>query len=147
MTVRRNEGTNDIDLAHVLLTFGFDTAVSPTEIEIDLFHCPEQGIGTPRITIYVNQEYNLTFKPGLNFLPQVVPSQSSCDSLLTVGITGNLLPPYAQLSYHAFHILVDLNNDPSIEWEMLGPLVVHLLIPLPPSPSPTTTLPSPYFNY
>ena len=33
VTVRRNEGTSpDIDYAHVLLTFGFETAVSPTEI-------------------------------------------------------------------------------------------------------------------
>ena len=35
-TVRRNERTNertnDTDFAHVLLTFGFDTAVSPTGI-------------------------------------------------------------------------------------------------------------------
>ena len=30
VTVRRNEGTADITFSHVLLTFAFDTAVSPT---------------------------------------------------------------------------------------------------------------------
>ena len=41
VTVRRNEGTHAIDVSHVLLTFGFETAVSPTGIEINLFHCPD----------------------------------------------------------------------------------------------------------
>ena len=70
VTVRRNEGTSpDIDYAHVLLTFGFETALSPIEIEIDLFHfpCPE-GIGVPLILVYVNHEYNLTFNSDLLFL-------------------------------------------------------------------------------
>ena len=52
VTVRRNEGTADIHFAHVLLTFGFDTAVSLTGIEMDLLHCPDWGIGAPRITVY-----------------------------------------------------------------------------------------------
>ena len=37
VTVRRNEGTAAVPIPHVLLTFGFDTAVSLTRIEIDLF--------------------------------------------------------------------------------------------------------------
>ena len=69
VTVRRNEGTSDIDHAHVLLTFGFETAVSPTGIEMDLFHCPEQGIGAPRIIVYVDHNYNLTFNQSLFFSP------------------------------------------------------------------------------
>ena len=108
VTVRRNEGTFDIDYAHVLLTFGFETAVSLTGIEIDLFHCPDWDIGAPRITVYVNQEYNLTFPSqgqGLYFLNHVVPSQSSCDSLSTVGIHGDILVVY---SYHTFYILMDM---------------------------------------
>ena len=60
VTVRRNEATADVPFAHVLLTFGFDTAVSLTAIEIDLFRCPEIRIGAPFITVYLNQEYDLT---------------------------------------------------------------------------------------
>ena len=52
VTVRRNEeGTADIHFPHVLLTFGFDTAVSPTGIEIDFFHCPDWGICSAPIVI------------------------------------------------------------------------------------------------
>ena len=74
VTVRRNEGTPDIHFAHVLLTFGFETPVFFTGIEIDLFHCPEQGIGAPRFTTYLNQEYSLDFSIfSLIFLPVVQP--------------------------------------------------------------------------
>ena len=54
VTVRRNEGTHAIDVSHVLLTFGFETAVSPTGIEIDLFHCPDWDIGAPHIIVYTD---------------------------------------------------------------------------------------------
>ena len=151
VTVRRNQRNSDIHHAHVLLTFGFETAVSPTEIEIDLFHCPDWDIGAPRITLYVNHEYNLAFPTqgqGLSFLPHKEPSQSSCGSLLTVNITGDLLSPDAWLSYHTFHILVDLFPDPSIQWVYIGdvrfidgPPTGPCLL-LPPSLSPTMTLPS-----
>ena len=120
VTVRRNERTHDLSFPHVLLTFGFETAVSPTEIEIDLFHCPEQGIGAPYIIVYIDQEYNLAFNQSFLFLPLVQPNQSSCDSLLTVSITGDLLSPDAGLSFHTFHILVVLFLDPSIQWVYIG---------------------------
>ena len=114
MTVKRNEGSNDnVDFAHVLLTFGFQTAVSLTEIKIDLFHCPDWGIGTPCITVYVNRECSLAFNLGLPFLPLVQPSQSSCDSLITVIITGDEL----SVSIYTFHILV---HDPSIKRVYIG---------------------------
>ena len=129
VTVRKSEATSDIHHAHVLLTFGFETAVSPTGIEINFFNHPEQGIGAPRIVVYVNQEYNLDFSQSLPFLPSVQPSQSSCDSLLTVSITGDLLS-HAKLSFHTFHILVDLSYDPSIQWVYIGSLVVYLLAPV-----------------
>ena len=149
VTVRRNEGTSDIHFAHVLLTFGFETAVNLTEIEIDFFHCPDWDIGAPRITVYVNQTYNLAFNQSSFFLPLVQPSQSSCDSLLTVNITGDLLSPNAGMYFHTFHILVDLSHDPSIQWVYIGDVrfiggpPTGPCLPLPHSPSPSMTLPSP----
>ena len=117
VTVRRNEGTADVPYPHVLLTFGFDTAVSLTGIEMDLFLCPDWGIGAPRIRVYVDEEYYLAFMFGLSFLRFVQPSQSSCDSLTTVHITGDTL---SVSSHHTFHIIVDLPYNSSIEWVHIG---------------------------
>ena len=52
VTVRKRGSTSDLPLTHVLLTFGFDTVVSLTGIELDLFICPEWKIGAPYITVY-----------------------------------------------------------------------------------------------
>ena len=62
VTVRRNEGTCYIPFSHALITFGFDTAVSLTGIEIDFFHCPDWGIDAPRIDVYFNKEYDFTLR-------------------------------------------------------------------------------------
>ena len=117
VTVRRNEGNPDIQFAHVLLTFGFETAVSLTGIEMDLFLCPDWGIGAPRINVYVNEEYDLAFNFGLPPLRFVQPSQSSCDSLTTVHLSGDTL---SVSSYQIFHIIVDLSHQSSIEWVHIG---------------------------
>ena len=116
VTVRRNEGTADVPFAHVLLTFGFDTAVSLTGIEMNLFLCPDWGIGAPRIRVYVDEEYNFVFNLSLPFTPPVQPSQSSCDSLTTVHITGDTL----SVSYLTLHVIVDLSLDSSIQWVHIG---------------------------
>ena len=148
VTVRRNEGTFDVPFAHVLLTFGFDTAVSLTGIEIDLFLCPDWGIGAPRITVYVNEEYDLAFMFGLSFLLPVPPSQSSCDSLSTVHLSGSTL---SVSSYRTFHIIVDLSQDSSIEWVHIGEVrflgeggspAAGTCLPTPFSRSSSTSLPS-----
>ena len=150
VTVRRNEGTAAVPFAHVLLTFGFDTAVSLTGIEMDLFLCPDWGIGAPRIRVYVDEEYNLAFRFGLPFLPFVQPSQSSCDSLTTVHLSGD---PLSVSSYLTFHIIMELSLDSTIEWVHIGDVRflsegggqatgTCLPTPLPPSYS-TSSSPSP----
>ena len=48
VTVRKTQ-TDDLAFDHVLLTFGFDTAVTLTGIELDLFLCPEWGTYAPFI--------------------------------------------------------------------------------------------------
>ena len=101
VTVRKNEGTADTIFDYVLLTFGFDTAVSLTGIEIDLFHCPEMSIGAPVITVYLNEKYDLTFSTSLPGLILVKPSESRCDSLSSFPFTessGSL--------YRVVHILI-----------------------------------------
>ena len=113
VTVRRNEGTPVLSFPHVLLTFGFDTAVSLTGIEMDLFLCPDWNIDVSSIYmyVYVNSDYNLVFHSDLQFMGPVNSPQSSCDFLSTVTFTGN---SFQAGSYHTFHILVDLSQHASI---------------------------------
>ena len=120
VTVRRNEGTADIIFRHVLLTFGFDTAVSPNVTEIDFFHCPDWGIGAPTITVFYNEEYDFTIHTTSTDrnaidLPfkSVATTVSDCDSLSTVMISPDPGP------YHIFHILVTFDTEP-IDWVYVG---------------------------
>ena len=110
----RNEATADISFAHVLLTFGFDTTVSLTGIEIDLFHCPTMSIGAPLITVSLNEEYDLSYSTSLPLLVAVVPSESRCDSLSSFTFTessGSL--------YRVVHILITF-SDSNIDWVYVG---------------------------
>ena len=122
VTVRRNEGTLEINDAHVLLTFGFDTAVSPTEIEIDFLVCPDWNIGAPSVAVYLIPDYNLSNTNFINILRAgpVQPAyslQSPCDSLSTVTITGS---PFQSGPYRTFQIFLDLSKHDSIEWVYVG---------------------------
>ena len=118
VTVRRSNGTfgHDNKFTRVLLTFGFDMNVSLTGIEMDWFLCPDWGIGAPDITVYLDQDYNLTNTYISNF-PFVFADnkdslQSSCDSLSTVTFSGgSLVGSY----YRTFHILVTISKYSSIE--------------------------------
>ena len=124
VTVRRSEGSlDDISFPHVLLTFGFDTAVSLTGIEMDWFLCPDWGIGAPSITVYLNEEYNFTNTNVFTLLFKFVfpdnkdSLQSSCDSLSTVTFSGGSL---VGSHYRTVHILVTLLQPSSIEWVHVG---------------------------
>ena len=114
VTVRRNEGTAAVPIPHVLLTFGFDTAVSLTGIKMDLFHCPTMSIGAPVIIVYINEEYDLTFNTSLPSLRVVEPSESRCDSLssFTISETTDKL-------YRVVHILIIFPGS-NIDWVYVG---------------------------
>ena len=144
VTVRRSEGTPGITYPHVLLTFGFDTAVSLTGIEMDLFNCPDWNIGAPSITVYLNPDYNLaatTILSSLLFASAGANSlQSSCDSLSNVTISGY---SFQSGSYRTIYILV----YPSIQWVHVGEVRFIgidgpiCLQPTPPSSPSTSPLP------
>ena len=114
VTVRKNDGTLDIPLDHVVLTFGFDTAVSLTSIELDLFLCPEWNIGAPFISVYGDNESSLVYHSS-NFVVSHTPNEISCDSLSTVTISFQDV-----LSYHNWHIVVTFAAQPHIEWVHVG---------------------------
>ena len=117
MTVR-TEYTENISYPHVLLTFGFDTAVSLTGIELDMFLCSELNIGAPDIDVYADEETNLVFndRSGLP-LEKSSPDQSSCDSLSSVSISfrNSLKGP----SYRTWHIVVHGFLEDN-EWVYVG---------------------------
>ena len=115
VTVRKTQN-DDFSFDHVLLTFGFDTAVTLTGIELDLFLCTDMKIGAPFISVYAS---NLGFTHDSLFnLPfqHYAPSQSSCDSLSTINITLNdkFTDPYL-----TWHILVSFLTS-SIDWVNVG---------------------------
>ena len=103
VTVRKTQ-TDEIPFDHVVLTFAFDEVVSLHTIEIDLFLCPQWGIGAPFISVYANVESNLVFTvDSLSTLPffHYTPSQSSCNSLSTVTIIlGDALMSSSFLTWH-----------------------------------------------
>ena len=120
VTVRKTPQNDEVVFDHVVLTFGFDTAVTLTGIEMDLFLCPEWGISAPYITVSADVESNLVFTSNsLNNLPftHYTPSQSSCGSLSTVTISlGDIL---MSSSYLTWHILVS-SFTPFIDWVHVG---------------------------
>ena len=122
VTVRRSEGIQHpvLQFPHVLLTFGFDTAVSLTGIEMDLFNCSDWNIGTPSIAVYLNPDYYLAATTNmLNSLTFVFGNvdslQSSCDSLSTVTFSGDSFDG----SYRTVYIIVYLSFSP-IQWVHVG---------------------------
>ena len=136
VTVRRS----DFPLSHVLLTFGFETAVSLTGIELDLFLCPEWKIGAPYITVYADEERNLVFNYFTD-LPSEnkFPNQSSCDSLSTISIA--FVDRLAVSSYPTWHVLIS-QLQRSIDWVHVGE-VRFLGADIIPATCTTATLKSP----
>ena len=119
VTVRKTQTPFD----HVLLTFGFDPAVTLTEIELDLFLCPELNTYAPFFSVYGNTESNFDLTLPVTSLPfrnyprmgeMVIPH--SCDSLstVTIPITESLTD-----SFHTWHIVVSQFNS-SIDWVHVG---------------------------
>ena len=142
VTVRRNEG--NLNFAHVLLTFGFDTAVSLTGIEMDLFNCPDWNIGAPYIYVYLNPDYTLTAPTILYSLPFVIASvnslQSSCDSLSTVTISGDM---FLVGSYRTVYILLHQSLHSSIQWVHVGEVrFIGIDSPMCLLPTPSSSSPS-----
>ena len=119
VTVRMIESSKLLNYPHVLLTFGFDTPVSMTGMQIDMFNCPDWKIGFDYIIVYLNEEKNLTYSDGMMFvIPDYHHFQSSCNCLSTVTFFGgSFLVGY----YHTVHILIDFSvYDDKFEWVVLG---------------------------
>ena len=122
VTVRKTQ-TDEIPFDHVLLTFGFDTAVTLTGIELDLFLCPDMNISAPYITVYADEESNLVITydslfslPFRHYPPPGTVLPTSCDSLTSIIIVlTNTLTDH----YLTWHILISSFTS-SIDWVYVG---------------------------
>ena len=115
VTVRKNDATLDIPLDHVVLTFGFDTAVTLTSIELDLVLCPEWNIGAPFISVYGDGRSIMVFSSSSDLIINHTPSQTSCDSLSTIAISFEELT-----TFPTWHIVVTFVVQPDTEWVHVG---------------------------
>ena len=117
VTVRKVTDDPQIPTDYVLLTFGFNTAVSLTSIELDLFLCPERNIGAPSIAVAANNNTDLIFSFDVEVLAvDYTPSNSSCDSLSNVSI-----PLQGDSSYLTWYILVTFPSPHGdIDWVYVG---------------------------
>ena len=100
-----------------MLLFDFDTAVSPTSIELDMFLCTEWNIGGLVIYVIAYQNSTLVFNRAMEHTTEIhLLSQSqSCDSLSNVSIVlGHFIS-----SYRSWHIVVSFANE-DIEWVHVG---------------------------
>ena len=148
VTVRKNDAiAGYITFDHVVLTFGFDTAVTLTSIELDLFLCPEWNIGAPLIAVFGDESRDLVLRaiqssPLGSIYNQ--PSQSSCDSLSTVSIPFR--DAAASSSYLTVHVIVQMSQY-TVEWVHVGEV---RFLGRPADPDQTLTLihstPTPTFS-
>ena len=117
VTLRKVSDHAQIQFDHVLLTFGFNTSMSLTAIELDLFLCPEWNIGAPIISVLATNNSDLIFSFDFERLAaDYTPSNSSCDSLSTVSI-----PLQGDSSYLTWYILVRFPRPhEDIQWVHLG---------------------------
>ena len=125
VTVNGNDPSQFIPVQHVLLTFDFYPAVSLEAIEIDLFLCPQWGIGAESITVRVENDTDLLLESdSVQLIDHAIPSMTvSCESLSTVQLL--LQGEAATDLYHTWYVIVKLPTDASIEWVHIGEVRFH----------------------
>ena len=136
VTVKKNTPTDNVHYDHVVLTFGFDTNVTLTTIELDVYLCPEWNISAPYITLFGGAEDSLIFRADgddRDFLVNYHPSEPSCGCLSTVRMPIQQGEP----SYAIWHIVVSFHLQPQIQWVHVGE-VRFLDTPIEPGSHPTT---------
>ena len=133
VTVRKNNVTWNIQYDHVLLVFVFNSKVSLKSIRLNLFQCPQWGIGAPNIAVYAKNSQSGDFvnfyleKHDTVVLAQLQDVQSSCNDLVPVTIP---LETYTQ--YNTWYIVVSFEPQPDIDWVYMGEVQFFDTLPQPP---------------
>ena len=119
VTVRKTGAVVGVSSGYVIFTFDFTAALSLTSIELDLFLCPEWGIGTSFIGVFADNNTDpvlASTSTGITnhtFLPI-----TSCDSLSTVLIP--LKDIVGRLSYDTWHLVMVYSTQSALEWAHVG---------------------------
>ena len=112
VTIEKNNPLSGyITFPHVLLTFIFDTPISPSSIEIDFFNCPQWGISAEFISVYSANNTNLVPRISRPQDGMFHIQDPSCESLTTATVTFNSPPTSV-----TWYIVAGFNKDSPIQW-------------------------------
>ena len=129
-TVNRNGGT------FIEIGFEFVRSVGKlTQIELDLFNCPEWSIAAPNISVYSYGSFPAMLPPRTIMIITHIGSvttlnSTSCDSIVTV-----LIPLQQRVNSKVYYLEFTFDNAPSVQWVHLAE--VRFFNSTPP-PTPTT---------
>ena len=135
-TVNRNGGTS------IEIGFDFVRSVELTQIEFDLFNCPEWYIAAPNISVYSYGSFPAMLPPRtiITHIGSVTTLNStSCDSITTV-----LIPLQQSVNLQFCYLEFTFDDAPSVQWVHLAE--VRFFNSTPPTPT-TNTMSTDTGNY
>ena len=135
-TVNRNGGT------FIEIGFEFVRSVELTQIELDLFNCPEWYIAAPNISVYIYGSFPAILPPRtiITHIGSVTTLNStSCDSIITVRI-----PLQQTVNSIIYYIEFTFDDAPSVQWVHLAE--IRFFNSTPPTPT-TNTMSTDTGNY
>ena len=128
-TVNRNGGTS------IEIGFQFGRPVELTQIELDLFNCPEWSIAAPNITVYSWNIFPATLPTPRRFATRLgsvtTLDNTSCDSITTV-----LVPFQQTVNLMIYYLEFTFDEAPSVLWVHLAE--VRFFNSTPPTPTTNT---------
>ena len=128
-TVNRTGGTS------IEIGFNFGRPVELTQIELDLFNCPEWSIAAPSITVYRWTLFPATLPTPRTFATRLgsvtTLDSTSCDSITTV-----LIPLQQTVNSVFYYLEFTFDDAPSVQWVHLAE--VRFFNSTPPTPTTNT---------
>ena len=127
-TVNRNRGTS------IEIGFDFGRSVKLTQIELDLFNCPEWSIAAPNISVYSYASFPAMLPPRtiITHIGSVTTLNStSCDSIITV------LVALQSKDTSRYYLEFTFDDAPSVQWVHLAEIRFFNSTP-PPTPTTNT---------
>ena len=128
-TVNRNGGTS------IEIGFEFGMSVKLTQVELDLFNCPQWGIAAPTITVYSWISFPVMLPTPRSFATRLgsvtTLDNTSCDSITTV-----LVPFQQTVNLMFYYLEFTFDGAPSVQWVHLAE--VRFFNSTPPTPTTNT---------
>ena len=128
--------------AFIEIGFDFGRFVELTQIELDLFNCPEWYIAAPNISVYSYSLFPAMLPPRtiITHIGSVTTLNStSCDSITTV-----LIPLQQTVNTRIYYLEFTFDNAPNVQWVHLAE--IRFFDSTPPTPT-TNTMSTATGNY